>query len=66
MLEGEEDELHGFFQAHDEPGHFGFGDGQGLAVFDLLDEQGDHGASGAHDVPIAGAADQGLLRINGS
>ena len=46
--------------------HFGFGDGQGLAVFDLLDEQGDHGASGAHDVPIAGAADQGLLRINGS
>ena len=66
VFEGEEDELHGFFQAHDETGHFGFGDGQGLAAFDLLDEQGDHGSPGAHDVAVTGAADQGLLRVNGS
>ena len=60
VLEGEEHQVHGLFQGHDEPGHIGLGDGDGVAGFDLVDPQGDDGAPGAHDVAVAGAADLGL------
>ena len=57
MLEGEEHQIHRFFQRHDEPGHVGLGDGDGVAGFDLVDPQRDNGAPGAHNVAIPGAAD---------
>ena len=57
VLEGEKYQVHGFFQRHDEPGHVGLGDGDGVAGFDLVDPQRDDGAPGAHDVAVAGAAD---------
>ena len=60
VLEGEEHQVHSLFQGHDEPGHVGLGDGDGVAGFDLVDPQGDDGATGAHDVAVAGAADFGL------
>ena len=60
VLEGEEHQVHGLFQGHDEPGHVGLGDGDGVAGFDLVDPQRDDGAPGAHDVAVAGAADLGL------
>ena len=60
VLEGEEHQIHGLFQRHDEPGHIWLGDGDGVAGLDLVNPQGDDGATGAHDVAIAGAADFGL------
>ena len=60
VLEGEEHQVHGLLQGHDEPGHVGLSDGDGVAGFDLVDPQGDDGAPGAHDVAVAGAADFGL------
>ena len=60
VLEGEEDEVHGFFEAHDEAGHLGLGEGDGVALSDLVDPEGDDAAAGAHDVAVAGAADLGV------
>ena len=57
VLKGEEHQVHSLFQGHDEPGHVGLGDGDGVAGFDLVDPQRDDGAPGAHDVAVAGAAD---------
>ena len=60
VLEGKEDQVHGLFQAHDEAGHGGLGDGDGVALADLVYPQGDDAAAAAHDVAIAGAADLGV------
>ena len=60
VLEGEKDEVDRFVEAHDEAGHLGLGEGDGLAVADLLDPEGDDAAAGAHHVAVAGAADAGL------
>ena len=57
VLEGEEHEVDGLVQAHYEARHRGLGDGDGLAVADLVDPQGDHAAAAAHDVAVARAAD---------
>ena len=59
MFEGEEDEIDGFFERHDEAGHLGFGEGDGVAIADLVNPEGDDGTAGAHDVAIARAADLG-------
>ena len=56
VLEGEKNEVYGFVKGHDEAGHGGLGDGDGLAVLDLVYPKGDYGAAGAHDVAVAGAA----------
>ena len=37
MFEGEEDEINGFFERHDEAGHFRFGQCNRVAVADLFD-----------------------------
>ena len=60
VFEGEEDEVDGFFEAHDEAGHPGLGKGDGVAFADLVDPQGDDAAAAAHDVAVAGAADLGV------
>ncbi len=63
VLEGEEDEVHGFVKTHDEAGHLGLGDGDGLAISYLVDPEGDDAAAGAHHVAVAGAADAGVQRV---
>ena len=60
VFKGKEDEIDGFLQRHDEAGHGRLGDGDGLAVFDLVDPQRNDAAPGAHDVAVPGAADAGL------
>ncbi len=39
MFEGEEDKVNGFFEGHDEAGHLGFGERDGVAIADLVDPQ---------------------------
>ena len=36
VFEGEEDEVNGFFERHDEAGHLGFGQGDGVAFANLV------------------------------
>ena len=57
VLEGEHDQIHSLVQVHQEAGHVGVGDGDGIARLDLVDEQGDDAAAGTHDVAVTGAAD---------
>ena len=57
VLEGEHDQIHRFIQIHEEARHIGIGDGDGIARLDLVDEQRDHRAAGAHDVAVARAGD---------
>ena len=45
MLEGEEDEVNGLFEGHDEAGHLRFGEGDRVAVADLVDPEGDDGSA---------------------
>ena len=60
VLEGEEDQVHSFVQGHDEAGHGGLGEGDRVTVADLFDPQRNHGAAGAHDVAVTGAANFGV------
>ena len=62
MLEGEEHEVHRLFEAHNEARHLGLGEGDGVALADLVDPERDHTAARAHHVAVAGAAD---LRVAG-
>ena len=65
VLEGEHNQIHSLVQVHQEAGHVGVGDGDGVARFDLVDEQGDDAAAGAHDVAVTGAADGGAAALSG-
>ena len=65
VLKGELHQVHGLVQVHQEPGHVGIGDGDGLARLDLVDEQGNHRATAAHDVAVPGAADDGAAPLSG-
>ena len=60
VLEGEEDEVNGLFERHDEAGHPGLGEGDGVALAYLVYPQGDDGAAGAHHIAVTGAADLGV------
>ena len=63
VLESEHDQIHSLVQVHQEAGHVGVSDGDGVASLDLVDEQGDDAAAGAHDVAVAGAADGGAAAL---
>ena len=63
VLEGEHNQVHCLVQIHQETSHVGVGDGDGVARLDLVDEQGDDAAAGAHDVAVAGAADGGAAAL---
>ena len=65
MLEGEHNQIHSLVQVHEETSHVGVGYGDGVARLDLVDEQGDDAAAGAHDVAVAGAADGGAATLCG-
>ena len=63
VLKGELHQVHRLVQVHQEPGHVGVGDGDGVSGLDLLDEQGDHAAPAAHDVAVPGTADDGAASL---
>ena len=63
MLEGEEDEIDGLLQRHDEAGHLGLGQRDGVAIANLINPQGNDRAAGTHHVAIASAADLGFARV---
>ena len=60
VLEGEEDQVDSFLEAHDEAGHGRFRQCDRLSGADLVYPQGDDAAAGAHDVAVAGAAYAGI------
>ena len=57
MLEGKHNKIHSLVQVHQEAGHVGVGDGDGVASLDLVNEQRNDGATAAHHVAVTGAAD---------
>lgn len=57
VLEGEHHQIHCLVEVHQEAGHVGVSDGDGIARPDLVDEQRDHRAAGTHDVAVARAGD---------
>ena len=57
VLEGEHNQIHSLVQIHQEAGHVGVSDGDGVASLDLVDEQRNDGATAAHDVAVTGTAD---------
>lgn len=65
VLEGEHDQAHSLVQLHQEAGHVGVSDSDEVASLDLVDEQGNNGATTAHDVAITSAADGGAATLSG-
>ena len=63
MLESEEDEIDGLLQRHDEAGHLGLGQRDGVAITNLVYPQGNDRTTGAHDIAIACAANLGIARV---
>ena len=63
VLESEEDEIDGLFKRHDEAGHLGLGQRDGIAIANLVYPQGNDRAAGAHHIAIAGATDLGFARV---
>lgn len=60
VLESEEDEIDGLLQRHDEAGHLGLGQRDGVAIANLINPQGNDRAAGTHHVAVAGTADLGF------
>ena len=65
VLESKHHQVHGLVQVHEEAGHIGVSDGDGAAGLDLVNEQGDDRATGAHDVSVASAANGGAAPLGG-
>ena len=57
VLEGKADQVDRLIQVHQETGHLGIGDRDRMSRMDLFDKERDHGAPGAHDISVAGTAD---------
>ena len=57
VLKGELHQIDRFVQIHQESGHVGIGNGNGLACLDLIDEQRNNATTAAHHIAITGAAD---------
>ena len=65
MLKREHDQVNGLVQVHQETGHIGVGDRDGVAGADLVNEQRNDAAAAAHDVAVAGAADRRAAALGG-
>ena len=63
MLESEEDEIDGLLQRHDEAGHLGLGQRDGVAIANLVYPQGNNRTTGTHHIAIASAANLGFARV---
>lgn len=63
VLESEENKVDGLLQRHDETGHLGFGQRDGVAIANLVYPQGNDRTTGTHHVAIASAADLGFARV---
>ena len=57
VLEGEHNQIHSLVQIHQEAGHVGVSDGDGVTSLDLVNEQRDNGTTAAHNVAVTSAAD---------
>jgi len=64
MLESEQDQIHSLVQIHQEAGHVGVGDSDGVTSLDLVDEQRDNGTAAAHNVAVTGTADSGAATLS--
>ena len=65
MLKREHDQVNGLVQVHQEAGHIGVGNRDGVAGADLVNEQRNDAAAAAHDVAVAGAADRRAAALGG-
>ena len=63
MLKGIKNKVNCFVEAHDETGHLGLGDGDGVAFFDLRYPQGHDGATATEDVSITCACNHCISGI---
>jgi hypothetical protein len=63
VLEGEHNQIHSLVQIHQEAGHVGVSDGDGVSSLDLVDEQRDNGTTAAHNVAVTSAADGGATTL---
>ena len=61
VFEGEQHQVHRLVETHDEARHGTVGDGDGIALANLVYPQRDHGTAAAHHVAVAGAADFSLF-----
>ena len=59
VLEGEFDQIDGLVEIHEETGHVGIGDREGLALANSVDEQRNNRPARTHHVAVARAADGG-------
>lgn len=57
MLKRIDHRIQGIIDGHHEASHVRIGDGQGFARQDLTDEKGNDRPPGAHDIAVAGAAE---------
>lgn len=64
VLEGEHNQIHSLVQIHQEAGHVGVGDGDGIAGLNLVNEQRNDGTAAAHNVAVTGAADGGTATLS--
>ena len=63
MLESEQDQIHSLVQIHQEAGHVRVGDGDGVAVFNLVNEQRNDRTPTAHNIAVTSAADGGATTL---
>lgn len=59
VLERELDQVDCLIEVHEEAGHIRVGDRKRLTLANAVDEQRDDGATGAHNIAVAGATDGG-------
>ena len=57
MLEGKADQVDRLIQVHQETGHLRVSDCDRMSRMDLFDKERDHRSPGAHDIAVAGTAD---------
>lgn len=60
---GVEDQVHRIVQGHEKAGHVRVGDGEGFALFDQFDKQGDDRTTRGHDIAVAGTVEGRLLGV---
>ena len=63
VFESEENEIDSFFKTHDKAGHLRFGEGNRVAVADLVNPERDNGTTRTHDITVTGTADLGVTRV---
>ena len=63
MFKCELDKVDGLIEVHQEAGHVGVGDGDGIARANLVNEQRNNRSTAAHNVAVPGAADDRIAAL---